>query len=46
VAGRNVGSLARSGGFFLSGATQGSLVHLDGVIMAAGAFWLALHLLV
>ena len=37
VAGRNVGSLARSGGFFLSGATQGSLVHLDGVIMAAGA---------
>ncbi len=46
VAGRNVGSLARSGGFFLSGATQGSLVHLDGVIMAAGGFWLVLHLLV
>jgi hypothetical protein len=45
VAGRNVGSLARSGGFFLTGATQGSLVHLDGVIMAAGGFWLVLHLL-
>lgn len=46
VAGRNVGSLARSGGFFLTGASQGSLVHLDGVIMAAGGFWLVLHLLV
>ncbi len=46
VAGRNVGSLARSGGFFLTGATQGALVHLDGVIMAAGGFWLVLHLLV
>jgi molybdopterin converting factor small subunit len=45
VAGRNVGSLARSGGFFLSGATQGSLVHLDGVILAAGGFWLVMHLL-
>jgi molybdopterin converting factor small subunit len=46
VAGRNVGSLARSGGFFLTGATQGSLVHLDGMIPAAGGFWLVLHLLV
>ncbi|MBN2113145.1 MAG: MoaD/ThiS family protein [Acidimicrobiia bacterium] len=46
VAGRNLGSLARSGGFFLTGATQGALVHLDGVILAAGGFWLALHLLV
>jgi molybdopterin converting factor small subunit len=45
VAGRNVGSLARSGGFFLSGSSQGSLVHLDGVVVAAGAFWLVLHLL-
>jgi molybdopterin converting factor small subunit len=46
VAGRNIGSLARSGGFFLTGATQGSLVHLDGMIVAAGGFWVALHLLV
>jgi molybdopterin synthase sulfur carrier subunit len=45
VAGRNLGSLARFGGFFLSGSSQGSLVHLDGVLPAAGAFWLALHLL-
>ncbi len=46
VAGRNVGSLARFGGFYLTGATQGSLVHLDGMIPAAGGFWLVLHLLV
>lgn len=46
VAGRNVGSLARFGGFYLTGATQGSLVHLDGMILAAGGFWLVLHLLV
>lgn len=46
VAGRNVGSLARFGGFFLTGSNQGSLVHLDGVVMAAGAFWLVLRLLV
>ena len=46
VAGRNLGSLARSGGFFAAGVDQGSLVHLDGVFMAAGAFWLVLHLLV
>jgi len=45
VAGRNVGSLARYGGFFVTGS-QGSLVHLDGLIMAGGAFWLVLHLLV
>ncbi|MBM3696690.1 MAG: MoaD/ThiS family protein [Actinobacteria bacterium] len=45
VAGRNVGSLARSGGFFMSGSTLGSLVHLDGVIVAGGAFWLVLRLL-
>jgi len=43
--GRNVGSLARTGGFFLTGITQGALVHLDGVILAAGAFWMVLHLL-
>jgi sulfur-carrier protein len=43
VAGRNVGSLARSGGFFVTGS-QGSLVQLDGMVMAAGAFWLVLHL--
>jgi molybdopterin synthase sulfur carrier subunit len=46
VAGRNVGSLARFGGFYLTGATQGSLVHLDGMIPAAGGFWLVLQLLV
>jgi hypothetical protein len=46
VAGRNAGSLARSGAFYLGGETPGSLVHLDGVMLAAGAFWVVLHLIV
>ncbi len=44
VAGRNLGSLARSGGFYLIGALPGSLHYLDGVMMAAGTFWLMLRL--
>ncbi len=46
AAGRNAGSLARSGTFYLGGETPGSLAHLDGVMLAAGAFWLVLHLIV
>jgi molybdopterin converting factor small subunit len=46
VAGRNVGSLARSGGLYLGGETPGSLAHLDGLMLAAAAFWAVLHLIV
>ena len=45
VAGRNAGALARSGAFYLGGEVPGSLAHLDGVMLAAGAFWAVLHLL-
>ncbi len=43
VAGRNAGSLARSGGLFLGGQTPGTLAHLDGVMLAAAAFWVVLR---
>jgi molybdopterin converting factor small subunit len=46
VAGRNIGSLARSGALHLGGETPGSLAHLDGVLLAAAAFWAVLHLIV
>ena len=46
VAGRNIGSLARSGAFHLGGETPGSMAHLDGVMLAAAAFWVVLHLIV
>jgi len=39
VAGRNLGMLIRVGGFFAGGALPGSLSYLDGVMLAAGAFW-------
>lgn len=39
VAGRNLGMLIRAGGFFASGQIPGSLSYLDGVVLAAGAFW-------
>jgi len=39
VAGRNLGMLIRAGGFFASGEVPGSLAYLDGVVLAAGAFW-------
>jgi molybdopterin converting factor small subunit len=45
VAGRNLGTLLRAGGFFVSGPVPGSLHYLDGVVMAAGAFWLIIDLL-
>jgi molybdopterin converting factor small subunit len=45
VAGRNLGSLLRSGGFFLASPVPGSLHFFDGVMMAAGPFWLILSLL-
>jgi molybdopterin converting factor small subunit len=43
VAGRNAGSLARSGGLYLGGETPGTLAHLDGVMAAAAAFWVVLR---
>ena len=45
VAGRNLGTLLRAGGFFVSGPIPGSLHYLDGVIMASGAFWVMLTIL-
>ena len=39
VAGRNLGMLVRAGGFFATGHVPGSLSYLDGVVLAAGAFW-------
>jgi len=39
VAGRNLGMLIRVGGFFSEGTLPGSLSYLDGVVLAAGAFW-------
>lgn len=45
IAGRNLGSLTRAGGFFLVGPVPGSLHYLDGVFPAAGVFWLIIRLL-
>jgi len=45
VAGRNVGTLVRAGGFFASGVVPGSVAYLDGVILAAGAYWAILTVL-
>ncbi len=45
VAGRNLGTLLRAGGFFITGPVPGSLHYFDGVVMAAGAFWLLIDLL-
>lgn len=42
VAGRNLGTLLRAGGFFAAGPIPGSLHYLDGVMMASGAFWVLL----
>lgn len=44
VAGRTLGSLLRAGGFFLEGSMPGSLHAIDGLMMAAGPFWLLLRL--
>ncbi len=40
VAGRNIGSLLRAGGFFSVGAVPGALHGFDGIVLAAGPFWL------
>jgi len=45
VAGRNLGTLLRAGGFFVSGPIPGSLHYLDGLVMAAGPFWVFLMIL-
>jgi molybdopterin converting factor small subunit len=45
IAGRNLGSLTRSGGFFLVGLVPGTLHYLDGMFPAAGVFWLIIRLL-
>lgn len=39
VSGRNAGTLLRTGGFFVAGSVPGSLAYLDGVVLAAGAYW-------
>lgn len=39
VAGRNLGMLIRAGGYFAGGAAPGSLSYLDGLVIAAAAFW-------
>jgi hypothetical protein len=45
VAGRNFGMLVRAGGFFVGGHAPGSLSYLDGVVIAAAAFWTLLTVL-
>lgn len=45
VAGRNLGTLLRAGGFFAAGTVPGSLTYLDGVVLAAGAYWAILTIL-
>lgn len=45
VAGRNVGTLLRAGGFFAAGSVPGSLAYLDGVVLAAGGYWAILTVL-
>ena len=45
VAGRNLGTLLRAGGFFAAGPIPGSLHYLDGVMMASGPFWVLLTVL-
>jgi molybdopterin converting factor small subunit len=42
VAGRNMGSLLRAGGFYMVGPVPGSLHGFDAIMMAAGPFWLVL----
>jgi len=44
VAGRNVGSLLRAGGFFTVGTVPGALHAFDAIVMAAGPFWLVLNI--
>lgn len=45
VAGRNLGTLLRAGGFFSQGAIPGSLAYFDGALLAAAAFWSILTVL-
>jgi molybdopterin converting factor small subunit len=42
VAGRNVGSQMRAGGFFTIGTVPGALHGFDSIVLAAGPFWLIL----
>lgn len=44
VAGRNIGSLMRAGGFFAVGTVPGALHGFDAIVMAAGPFWLILSI--
>jgi molybdopterin synthase sulfur carrier subunit len=44
VAGRNIGSLLRAGGFYLVEPVPGSLHYFDGVMLAVAPFWLILRL--
>jgi len=42
VAGRNVGSLMRAGGFYTIGTVPGALHGFDSIVVAAGPFWMIL----
>jgi len=44
IAGRNVGSLLRAGGFFTVGTVPGALHGFDAIVLAAGPFWLILNI--
>lgn len=45
VAGKNLGTLLRAGGFFIDGVVPGALHQFDGVIVAAAPFWFLLSVL-
>jgi sulfur-carrier protein len=45
VAGRNLGTLLRAGGFFVQGPIPGSLSYFDGALLAAAAYWSTLLVL-
>lgn len=45
VAGKNLGTLLRAGGFFIDGTVQGALHLFDAVMVAAPPFWFLLSVL-
>jgi hypothetical protein len=45
VAGRNLGTLLRAGGFHVEGPVPGSLHAFDAILLASGTFWLLADLL-
>lgn len=45
IAGRNIGSMVRAGGFYLVEQVPGSLQYFDGFMLAVAPFWLILRLI-